>query len=62
MLDKPLVLCMIRHAMDNYFTIIYRNTDTGSRRTVGVKASGIQAAKKLAVSQIHSNEIVETVF
>ena len=53
---------MIRHAMDNYFTIIYRNTDTGSRRTVGVKASGIQAAKKLAISQIHNNEIVETVF
>ena len=46
------------------FTVIIRNTNTGERKTIGVKAASIREAKQIAYS-LHCKklvDIIETVF
>ena len=46
------------------FTVIIRNTNTGERKTIGIKAASWREAKQIAYS-LHCKkqiDIVETVF
>lgn len=46
------------------FTVIIRNTNTGERKTVGIKAASMREAKQIAYS-LHCKkqiDIIETVF
>ena len=46
------------------FTVIIRNTNTGERKTIGIKASNMQEAEQIAYS-LHCKkqiDIIETVF
>lgn len=46
------------------FTVIIRNTNTGERKTIGIKAASMREAKQIAYS-LHCKkqiDIIETVF